>query len=190
MAQEQPAATVTTVGGHRIEIVKDPKDVLPEVAKLAYDLVLHGSQYDPVEVPRKELESYLEGKVLEWILSDTHAMFVAKDGDVSVAYLLAEITLFPMEFETRKRGLISGIYVERRYRREGLGKRLLDHAYRWFDQNGVRVIELVDRYGNDLGRSFWAAEGFEPSRVILRKVLSDELPDQAPRPKSAGPNPS
>lgn len=192
MTADQPAgaAGTTATGSQPIEIHKDPKDCLPEVAKLAYDLVLHGSQYDPVEVPRKELESYMEGKVLEWILSDHHAMFVAKEGEVPVAYLLAEITLFPLEFETRKRGLIAGVYVERRFRREGLGKKLLEHAYRWFDQNGVKVVELIDRYGNDQGRSFWAAEGFEPSRVILRKNISDDVPDRLDKPKSAGPNTS
>lgn len=174
----------------RLQVVKDPLDCHPEIAKLAFDLVLHGSQYDPVEVPRKELDSYMEGKVLEWILSDKHALFVAKDGDTPVAYLLAEITLFPLEFETCKRGMITGIYVERRYRREGLGHRLLTEAYAWFDRNGVKVVDLVDRYGNDAGRSFWAAEGFEPSRVILRKVLDDALPDSGSKPKAAGPNPS
>ncbi|MEO7993351.1 MAG: GNAT family N-acetyltransferase [bacterium] len=174
----------------QLTIVKDPKDCLPEIAKLAFDLVLYGSEYDPVSVPRKELASYFEGKVLEWILSDTHAMLVAKDGEVPVAYLLAEITLFPMEYETQKRGLIAGMYVERRYRREGLGHKLLAQAYEWFDRSGVNVVELVDKFGNDLGRSFWASEGFEPSRVILRKVLADAVPDASDKPKSAGPNKS
>ena len=186
-----PAAATITTPEHSFTIVKDPKDCLPDIAKLAFNLVLHGSQYDPVEVPRQELSAYMEGKVLEWILSDTHAMLVAKDETgTPVAYLLAEITLFPMEYETRARGLIAGIYVERRYRREGLGEHLLQHAYEWFDRNGVRVVELIDRFGNETGRSFWAAEGFEPSRVVLRKILEDRLPDQGEHRKSAGPNPS
>jgi|GEM_PF-4585317 len=171
-----------------LTIVKDPKDCLPEVAKLAFDLVLHGSQHDPVEVPRAELESYLEGKVLEWILADDHALFVVKDGETAVGYLLAEITLFPMEYEMRKRGLIAGLYVERRFRREGLGRKMLQQAYAWFDKHGVTIIELVDRYGNDVGRSFWASEGFEPSRMILRRVIEDQVADVPDKPKSAGPN--
>ncbi|MCG3152715.1 MAG: hypothetical protein GEEBNDBF_02018 [bacterium] len=174
----------------QVTIVKDPKDCLTEVAKLAFDLVLHGSQYDPVEVPRQELAAYLESKVLDWILSDSFALFVAKDGETPVGYLLAEITLFPLEFEVRKRGLIAGIYVERRYRRDGLGHKLLEATYDWFDRHGVTIIELVDRYGNDIGRSFWAAEGFEPSRVILRRTIGDHLPDNGDKSKAAGPNPS
>lgn len=179
---ESPTAPLT--------IIKDPKDCLPDVAKLAFDLVLHGSQYDPVEVPRAELESYLEGKVLEWILSDDHALFVVKEAETAVGYLLAEITLFPMEYEVRKRGLIAGLYVERRFRREGLGRKLLEQAYAWFDKHGVTIIELVDRYGNDVGRSFWASEGFEPSRLILRRTIGDKLADAGEKSKSSGPNPS
>jgi ribosomal protein S18 acetylase RimI-like enzyme len=59
-------------------------------------------------------------------------------------------------------GFISDLTVRVDMRRQGVGRRLLDHVFDWFRARGVANVQLQVYERNTKGRAFWESQGFEP----------------------------
>lgn len=65
-----------------------------------------------------------------------------------------------------RRGYIYHLAVADAYRRNGIGKALVEHALTALEKEGIRKVALVAFTDNTLGNQFWESQGF-----ILREDL-------------------
>jgi len=96
------------------------------------------------------------------ISSETSCVFVAEAGKDIVGYCLSVIEEYPLVLQAKERGLVRNMAVTKRYRRKGIGKRLLKKAQSWFSEKGVYRIETRFATSNELAAEFWAKMGFTP----------------------------
>ena len=63
------------------------------------------------------------------------------------------------------------VYILPEYRRQGLGKRLLEWVYQYGLDQGCIASELNCYINNDTGNAFWEQEGFEKIGYHYQKPL-------------------
>ena len=64
-------------------------------------------------------------------------------------------------------GEIDSIYIKELYRRNGIGKRLMEIALRWLEDHGVTGKVLSVGSGNDEVIKFYEMFGFYPAAIYL-----------------------
>lgn len=84
--------------------------------------------------------------------------FVATDNDEIVGVILSG--------HDGRRGYIYHTAVDINYRRQGIGRRLVESVYKALDEEGITKIGLVVFRNNDIGNLFWKSIGWE-ERVDL-----------------------
>jgi ribosomal protein S18 acetylase RimI-like enzyme len=78
------------------------------------------------------------------------------------AYSLAKIEKRPLVFSKTKYGYISDIAVAEKYRREGIGEKLYNEIFKWFQRRKINRIELTVAISNPISINFWSKLGFNP----------------------------
>lgn len=63
-------------------------------------------------------------------------------------------------------GKVEVLFVDEKYRRNGLGVKLMSSAMEWFGENHIKDIELTVVYGNE-AVSFYQKLGFYPRSIIM-----------------------
>ncbi|HEY8890319.1 MAG TPA: GNAT family N-acetyltransferase [Clostridium sp.] len=71
----------------------------------------------------------------------------------------SNIVGFCIAYRTKIFGKIEVLFVDEKYRRNGLGIKLMDSAMEWFVENHINEIELTVVYGNEVV-SFYEKFGF------------------------------
>ncbi len=106
--------------------------------------------------------------------SYTHTLVAEHDG-VVVGYALGVLIDFvPEMFEAERGGFLADIYVEEPYRRQGVGRALVDALMSWFREHGARYFELYVAERNADGRAFWEAVG---GRSLMLRMRAPIPPD-------------
>lgn len=59
-----------------------------------------------------------------------------------------------------RRGFIYHTTVNQEYRKQGTGKKLVDHALDALEKEGIHKVALVVFERNSLGNAFWESQGF------------------------------
>ena len=96
------------------------------------------------------------------ITSGKSPVFVAEAGKELVGYCLAIVQKNPPVFETKEYGLVENIAVSGKYRRRGIGEKLLHETRNWFSAKGIRRIEAHVAITNNVSTGFWAKMGLKP----------------------------
>ncbi len=92
-----------------------------------------------------------------------------KKGEYRIEVLTDEKQLvvgFCISYKEKENGHINVLFVEQQCRKHGLGARLIKSAIEWFEQNGIKDIELTVVYGND-AVEFYKKMGFYPRSTIM-----------------------
>ncbi len=71
-----------------------------------------------------------------------------------------------------RRGFIHHTAVLETYRRQGIGKKLVDKALNALEQEGINKVALVVFEKNKLGNSFWENMGFESRNDLVYRNKS------------------
>lgn len=99
------------------------------------------------------------------------AVFVAQKNSKLVGYLIAKIKEEKPVFKLRKRGIITDTFVEKGYRRQGVGRKLAEKALAWFRNRNLQFVELSVHVKNISGKIAWKRMGFEEHMTVMRKKL-------------------
>ena len=87
----------------------------------------------------------------------------AKSGKYRIELLndrdTSNIVGFCIAYSTKICGKIEVLFVDEKYRRNGLGAKLMGSAMEWFGENHINEIELTVVYGNEVV-SFYEKFGF------------------------------
>ena len=74
---------------------------------------------------------------------------------------------FCIAYIKRIYGKVEVLFVDEKYRRNGLGVKLMSSAMEWFGENHINDIELTVVYGNE-AVSFYQKLGFYPRSIIMK----------------------
>jgi len=99
------------------------------------------------------------------------AVFVAQENSKLVGYLIAKIKEEKPVFKLRKRGAITDLFVEKGYRRQGIGRKLVEKALAWFRNRNLQFAELSVHIKNISGKIAWRRMGFEDHMILMRRKL-------------------
>ena len=98
-------------------------------------------------------------------------VFVATSAGRPVGYILGSISKFPPVFKVRRHGFISDMYVDPRFQRRGIGRKLVTKALAWFRKGRIRIVEMVWATPNVKAGMFWRRMGFRPCSERCRLRL-------------------
>ncbi|MEG0308466.1 MAG: GNAT family N-acetyltransferase [Clostridium sp.] len=98
----------------------------------------------------------------------------SKVGEYRIELLINEevsdIIGFCIGYSKKTIGNIEVLFVDEKYRRNGLGERLMSSAMDWFEELGINKVELTVVYGND-AISFYEKLGFKPRTITMTTKL-------------------
>lgn len=66
-----------------------------------------------------------------------------------------------------EKGEIDSIFVERNYRSQGIGQKLLEKSLQWIQKNGPKDIKITVAVGNEKLLPFYENFGFLPRHIVL-----------------------
>lgn len=148
--------------------VRDIKAILPIWGELAsYHAALDPAFTPAADWPR-EYSAYLRTLMSR---EDAFAV-VARDAENVIGYAVGRISTLPPFFANRHRGYIHDVFTHERFRRQGIGRRLVAELLAWFRDRDVQVVELTVAANNPDALPFWQRLGFRTYMHQMKKVLS------------------
>jgi diamine N-acetyltransferase len=87
---------------------------------------------------------------------------IAMDNTVPVGYCLCSIDKWQM-------GEIDSIFVDEKYRHQGIGATLMKNALAWLTEKGAKKKIVTVAFGNEEAWKFYAQFGFLPRRTLLEQ---------------------
>ena len=129
---------------------------LPALRSLLADYLL---EFDPSADPRAYWDEEYTKALLAGRQDGSLTIWLARNGVDPVGFAIARI-----ERQWYRRARLAGIfeecYVAPAYRRQGLGRTLVDLALDWFDAQGVAEVRAPVVGRNLAGLLFWQRLGF------------------------------
>ena len=135
------------------------KDDVQEISSLFTEFYA----YNASQQPKYYVASKEDGEYPNTVIS-------SHNGDILVAVVNGEIVGFIHLEEdktppypsvaTHRFACIVDFIVTEQYRRDGIGRLLLEEAKQWAQSRQLEYLELIILENNDLGRSFYERENF------------------------------
>jgi GNAT superfamily N-acetyltransferase len=100
--------------------------------------------------------------------------FIAETNGDFAGFLIGRIDDWdsaPPVIERRRIGIIDAVYVVERYRRQGIGERLIDTALEKMRSEKVVAVETIYDAWNDASARAWHRAGFAPWMVHAYRLL-------------------
>lgn len=88
---------------------------------------------------------------------------IVKDDNKYLAYSVSSIM--------DGKGSVDSLYVDKHYRNEGIGNKLMKRALNWMEINDVSDFEILVSYGNQDAINFYEKYDFYPKYLILKKKI-------------------
>jgi ribosomal protein S18 acetylase RimI-like enzyme len=105
-------------------------------------------------------EDYYREFITKHLGSTNSCVLVAEYRGGLVGYCLAIQAQLPQVFAHRHYGDIFDLAVTLKYRRLGVGEKLVAEALAWFKSRGLRRVETRVAATNEVSTSFWRKMGF------------------------------
>lgn len=67
-------------------------------------------------------------------------------------------------------GEVESIYLEKDYRKYGIGDHLMAEAIFWFEERKIKTKHITVVSGNDDVLGFYGRYGFQPRKIVLEQV--------------------
>ena len=134
---------------------------LPRLAEMGISILKYHQQLDDYFKPSKNAKKIYLSFFKKCIYSRKNLLLVATDQDHVIGYSLANLNSRPPVFEITKIGVISDMYIEPNYRKQGLSKEFLQKTYAWFKNKKIHHVHLVYHFKNELGEKAWTKHGFK-----------------------------
>lgn len=90
---------------------------------------------------------------------------LSRDKDTLVGYCVSSIS-------GEKQGEIESIYIEKEYRKSGIGDHFMKTALKWMNDRGVSRKVIGVAVGNEEAFGFYKKYGFYPRVTVLRQTES------------------
>lgn len=139
---------------------------LPRIAPLWRALYKHQEIHGMLlKLPEDAYEQWAASFVP--VLDRFASIFVAEIDEKFVGFLACKIRSLPPHFGEFPVGFISDVFVDENYRGYNIGRKLMDKAVDWFQQNGIARIELQVIMNNVHAREFYRRMGWVEELVQM-----------------------
>jgi GNAT superfamily N-acetyltransferase len=145
-----------------ITILKATTKDVPAIVELWKELMDYHKKLDPLFTRSTSGHKRFAEFLIHHINSNDSRVFVAMDGKNPVGYCLIKISDYPPVLEKQQYGELSNMAVTKKYRRCGIGKRLIKKVCQWCAKRGISRIEARYSTANQPTAEFWAKVGFRP----------------------------
>ncbi|MBW2987806.1 GNAT family N-acetyltransferase [Candidatus Woesearchaeota archaeon] len=147
------------------------KGDVKQIAILRYKLYLTWDAMDPIDkMDKKYFKSQRHYNFLaKWARDKNYLILVAEDDGKIVAFFKSYI----MERAPylQKVGYIAESYVDPKYRKKGIGAKMLDETRNWFKKNKLKWIVLSTHVLDKKANKFWKNRGFEEFNIYYKKRM-------------------
>lgn len=126
----------------------------------------------------EEGKTSLKQKVESDLLDSKSHILVAKMNEELIGFVHGQVT-HRADYLPRTVGSISTAYVVEKFRRRGVGLRLVKQLCKLFDLEGVEDVTLRYVIGNREAEGFWKNLGFKPV-ITTAKTRLEELESKLP----------
>jgi ribosomal protein S18 acetylase RimI-like enzyme len=144
---------------------EDVPDVLPMVRKVcAFHESLDPAKYAFRDDPGRMYERWLVGRA-----TDPRSVLLVADAAAAgesrrlVAFLVGSVEAEIPIYRLKQFGFIHDLWVEEKYRHEGIARQMVSLAVERFRRIGVPQVRLDTAWANEAARGLFAACGFRPS---------------------------
>lgn len=148
-----------------------PRDVA-EIVAIWGELALHHAGLDPAFAPSRRWREEYRYFIHSLLGREDALALVALDGGTVAGYGVGRLSILPAFFEIRRRGYIHDVVTRERYRRHGIGRRLVETLLGWMREGGITTVELTVAIQNQEAVAFWARMGFTTYMHHMKRDLS------------------
>jgi len=113
------------------------------------------------------LENHVASYFSRFLDDEDSAAFVAVVDGKIVGYITVYIQSQPDYWKIKRVGAISGLMVQKDYRRRGIGNQLLGKAVAFFEEKGVKHYTVYTAARNRAALEFYARNGMAPLYVTM-----------------------
>jgi ribosomal protein S18 acetylase RimI-like enzyme len=145
-------------------VAEDVTGVLPMVEKLAtlheqWDPIKYGYLPNPAEMYRRWLRSRA---------TDARSVFIVAEHEGKIVAFVVGTTEEEIPiYRTKEFGFIHDLWVDEKYRNEGIARQMVMLAIEKFREIGVLQIRLDTAAKNEAARKLFESCGFRPSVVEM-----------------------
>jgi len=147
--------------------IKDLKDVV----ELSHKSAMYHKKLTPYYDTSKDVKEVLTKSLKKNIYSSNSCIFIAEENSKIIGYLLVFKINRAEMFKVKKVGLIADVFIEERYRRMGVGKKLIKECFRWLKDGGINFVEINVEASNKQAMNFWDKEGFKDVSIERYKKI-------------------
>ncbi len=154
-----------------VTIRRANKDDLDQLTQLFKGLLDFHAALQPQLAMMPGAEQAWRASATSWLDDDTWCVFVAEVEDHLVGFIAGSAYQMPPVYPEKYHGYISDAFVAEPYRRHGVGEQLYGCVAAWFQERGLKIVELSAAAANPISRAFWHKMGFEDHMIRMRKEL-------------------
>lgn len=110
----------------------------------------------------------------QWIDDKDGETFIALTGGRIVGYITVYVRTQPGYWKIKKVGDISGLMVQKAYRRRGIAGQLLAKARAFFEKKAVRYFTVYTAIGNRGALEFYERSGLLPLYTTMMGAVTDD----------------
>lgn len=141
-----------------------------KIADINRQLTQYHCEIDPETFIMPD-DAYFIDSITESIKSDNSEIFVFDDGVIK-GYALITKSFREIPIKIRKRVcLIDQLAVDKNYRNEGIGTKLIDYIKSYVKENDFDVLEICVRSENDNAYKLYKKSEFEPQLITMEIKL-------------------
>lgn len=147
----------------------------PIIAQLWAELVDYHTALDTnLPLPAPDGGQRYADRITQRMNDPFTRVLVAEADEHIVGYVMGVIMdLMPDIFEQEPVGFIADIAVTAAYRRQGIGRRLVDELIVWFREHTVDAYDWHVAAQNASGQRFWEAVGGRPVMIRMRAMIEE-----------------
>ncbi len=147
-----------------ITYISGGKTLLSKIEPLWQQLNQHHLQLSPYFKDYYQKMTFEDRKRIEFqrAWGGEFRVDIAFDGSLPVGYCLSSIDRWLM-------GEIDSLFVDSKYREQGIGSTLMRNALAWLTQKGAKKKIVTVTTGNEQAWEFYEQFGFLPRRTLLEQ---------------------
>ena len=146
----------------------DEKDNFSEVFELSkdffYEYAKNNEDFFGIDcLTEVDIKKYFD----QFIGKENNKAYIAKYENAIIGHITLKINNQQNYWKVKKVGVISGLMVSKKYRKNGIGTKLVMKGIEYFRQNGVKYYTVFTSVNNLNGISLYKKCGFEELHINM-----------------------
>jgi ribosomal protein S18 acetylase RimI-like enzyme len=146
------------------------KDDINPIINLWQEMMDFHIQRSALYEMKPDARNIYAGYIKDILKSPDYVVLVYEIEDKVVGYLTATESDDPPVYK-KSTGIISELSVTEAHRNKGIGEELLREIEKIFQIYGIKRIECMVSDFNEVSKSFWHKNGYDPYNLVCVKLL-------------------